>query len=394
MKARMEPNVQFQQEPQGKSPDAGAPRMPGTLSVGTFFGIPLRFHFTFLLLFAFLITISVTGAQSWVGNTLFIAALFASVFFHELGHALVSRRYGIRTLEIVMFPIGGIARLEKNPGIREEFWIAIAGPAVNFVLAAGLFSYLHFSGQWVPLAQIAQPTDFNMLQRIAVGNLVLGLFNLLPALPMDGGRILRSLLARYKPEAEATQLAARIGTGMAVLMGLYGLVTFNVFLLFIAFFVYLGASQERAMSIGKSVTQGIPASAAMMTEYRTLSHGDTLRDAANALLASAQQDFPVMLGNRVIGLLGRSNLLRALAQDGPDAYISSHMNRDFLRIHPDTDLAEAMPLVAQAGSAALVMRDEELLGLLTTENLTEFIVLRQIGLRPDARFPGSGPVSS
>jgi Zn-dependent protease/CBS domain-containing protein len=363
--------------------------MPGTLSVGTFFGIPLRFHFTFVLLFAFLITISVAGAQTWVGNTLFIAALFASVFLHELGHALVSRRYGIRTLEIVMFPIGGIARLEKNPGIREEFWIAIAGPAVNFVLAGALFAYLSFTAQWVPIANIAEPTDFNMLQRIAVGNLVLGLFNLLPALPMDGGRILRSLLARYRPEAQATQLAARIGTGMAVLMGLYGLITFNVFLLFIAFFVYLGASQERAMSIGKSVMQGVPASAAMITEFRTLNHGDTLRDAADALLASAQQDFPVVLGSQVIGLLGRSSLLRALAQDGPDAYISAHMDRDFLRIHPDADLAEAMPLVAQSGSAALIMRDDDLLGLLTTENLTEYIVLRQIGLRPNSTASGA-----
>ena len=373
----MESNVQPQR-------DQNAPRIPGTVSVGEFFGIPLRFHFTFVLLFAFLIAISVTGAQSWVGNTIFIGALFASVFLHELGHALVSRRYGIRTLEIVMFPIGGIARLEKNPGIREEFWIAIAGPFVNFVIAGGLFGYLVGTGQWVPLESIAEPSEFNMIQRIAVGNLVLGLFNLLPALPMDGGRILRSLLARYRPEAQATQLAARIGTGMAVLMGLYGLVTFNVFLLFIAFFVYLGASQERAMSIGKTFTQGVPARAAMVTDFRTLPHGATLRDAANALLASSQQDFPVTVGDRVIGLLGRSNLLRAMAQDGPDAYISGHMERDFVRIHPDTDLAEAMPLVTSAGSAALVMLDEELLGLLTSENLTEFIVLRQVGLSPES----------
>ncbi len=381
----METNVQRPQDPREQELPADS-RIPGTLSVGEFFGIPLRFHFTFVLLFAFLITISVAGAQSWVGNTIFIAALFASVFLHEMGHALVSRRYGIHTLEIVMFPIGGIARLEKNPGVREEFWIAIAGPAVNFVIAAALFAYLFFTGQWEPIAKISEATDFNMLQRIAIGNLVLGLFNLLPALPMDGGRILRSLLARYRPEAAATQIAARIGAGMAVLMGLVGLVTFNIFLLFIAFFVYLGASQERAMSIGKSATQGMPASSAMVTEFQTLNHGDTLRDAANALLSSAQQDFPVMLGDRVIGLLGRARLLRALAQDGPDAYISAHMDRDFVRIAPEADLAEAMPRVAAAGSAALVMREDELLGLLTMENLTEFILLRQMGLRPEPRI--------
>ena len=302
-----------------------------------------------------------------------------------MGHALVSRRYGIRTLEIVMFPIGGIARLEKNPGVREEFWIAIAGPVVNFVIAAGLFVYLAITGQWQSLAKMTEATDFNMLQRIAVGNLVLGLFNLLPALPMDGGRILRSLLARYRPEAAATQLAARIGTGMAVLMGLVGLVTFNIFLLFIAFFVYLGASQNapcRSVRApwkdARQFRDGL--------EYQTLSHGTPPRCGKRAL-ASAQQDFPVMLGNRVIGLLGRSRLLRALAQDGPDAYISAHMDRDFVRVDPEADLAEAMPRVAAAGSAALVMRDEELLGMLTMENLTEFILLRQMGIRPESRIP-------
>lgn len=364
-----------------------ARRIPGTLSVGVFFGVPLRFHFTFILLFAFLVTISATGSQTWVGNTIFVAALFASVFLHEMGHALVSRRYGIRTLEIVMFPIGGLARLEKNPGVREEFWIAIAGPAVNFVIAAGLFVYLVFTGQWEALPKLSEATDFNMMERIALGNLALGVFNLLPALPMDGGRILRSLLARYRNETAATELAARIGTGMAVAMGLFGLVTFNIFLLFIAFFVYLGASQERVMAIGKSAMEGMPVSAAMVTEYQTLSHGDTLRDAATALLSSTQQDFPVMLGNRVIGLLGRDRLLRALAQDGPDAYISAHMDRNFLRVDPETDLAEAMPKVAASGSAAIVMRDDDLIGLLTMENLTEFILIRRMGIQPEPRFP-------
>ncbi len=381
----MESNVQPRGQRQEGLP--AARRIPGTVSVGEFFGIPLRFHFTFILLFAFLVTISIAGSQTWVGNTVFIAALFASVFLHEMGHALVSRRYGIRTLEIVMFPIGGIARLEKTPGVREEFWIAIAGPAVNFVIAAGLFVYLVFTGQWLALSEMTEATDFNMLQRISLGNLALGVFNLLPALPMDGGRVLRSLLARYRPEAAATELAARIGAGMAVAMGLFGLVTFNIFLLFIAFFVYLGASQERAMSIGKSAMEGMPVSAAMVTEYQTLSHGNTLRDAANALLSSTQQDFPVMLGNRVIGLLGRDRLLRALARDGADAYISAHMDRDFLRVDPETDLAEVMPRVAAAGSAALVMRGDDLLGLLTMENLTEFILLRRMGIQPEPRFP-------
>jgi len=354
-------------------------RIPGTISVGSLFGIPIRLHFTFLLLFAFLVALGLSGKQSAAANSLFIAALFGSVLLHEFGHALVSRRYGIRTLEIVMFPIGGIARLEKNPGIREEFWIAIAGPMVNFVIAGGLVGYLMATGTMSPIDSAMEQSDANLLERIAIGNLILGLFNLLPALPMDGGRILRSLLARRRSEAEATQLAARIGTGLAVMMGLYALITFQIFLLFIAFFVYLGATQERVASIGKSATQGLPTRVAMVSDYRTLQHGDTLRDAANLLLATSQQDFPVMLGDRVIGLLGRTALLRAIAQDGPDGYVSGYMQRDFGSVDPDLDLADAIPVLAASGTAVLVMRGEELLGMLTSENLNEFILLRQIG---------------
>jgi Zn-dependent protease/predicted transcriptional regulator len=359
-------------------------RIPGTMSVGSLFGIPVRFHFTFLLLFAFLVAFGFSGRQTATVTSLFIAALFGSVLLHEFGHALVSRRYGIRTLEIVMFPIGGIARLEKNPGIREEFWIAIAGPLVNFAIAGILFAYLGATGQIVPLEQAMEAGDSNLLERIAIGNLILGLFNLLPALPMDGGRILRSLLARKRPEVEATKLAARIGTGMAVAMGLFALLTFQIFLLFIAFFVYLGASQERASSIGRSATEGVPVRAAMVSEFRTLEHGQTLRDAAALLLATSQQDFPVMLGRQVIGLLGRSGLLKAMAQDGPDAYISGHMEREFVRVGPSMDLAEAMPLLARSGNAALVMDGDELLGMLTSENLMEFILLRQMGMGKEA----------
>ena len=121
----------------------------------------------------------------------------------------------------------------------------------------------------------------------------------------------------------------------------------------------------------------------MVSDFRTLEHGQTLRDAATMLLATSQQDFPVMLGNNVIGMLGRSGLLRAMAEDGPEAYISGHMQREFVRVEPDMDLAEAMPLLARAGSAALVMQDDSLLGMLTTENLTEYILLRQMGLGKD-----------
>ena len=205
----------------------------------------------------------------------------------------------------------------------------------------------------------------------------LALFNLLPAFPMDGGRILRSLIAYFKPEVQATQIAAGAGRFFAIAMGLYGLLSSNFFLLFIAFFVYLGAAQEGASATGRFLTQGMHVRAAMVTEFHTLSHGNTIRDAANLLLSSSQQDFPVVLGEQVLGVLGRNALLKAMADSGPDSYVAGAMNRDFVQVPPEMDLLDALPLLSRAGTCALVMDEGKLVGLLTGENLAEFVLLRK-----------------
>jgi Zn-dependent protease len=343
-------------------------------------GVPVRFHFTFILLLIFLVVVGAGGRLAGLMEALYLLALFTSVLLHELGHAVVSRRYGIRTLEIVMFPIGGVARLERSPRPKEELWIAVAGPAVNLVIFLAIAGYLAARNQSEGIREMAAG-GASLSMRIAVGNLILALFNLLPAFPMDGGRILRSILAKYRPEEEATRIAAAAGRLLAIGMGLWGLVSANFFLLFIAFFVYLGATQESAVAAGRSLTQGMPVRAAMVTDFRTLAHGSTLRDAADLLLATSQQDFPVTHGGDVLGLLGRNSLLKAMATQGPEAYIAGAMNRDFVRLSPDMDLAEALALMGKAGSCALVMEGSRLLGLLTAENLTEFLLLRRLERR-------------
>jgi Zn-dependent protease len=365
------------------STPANNERIAGTMGGLRLLGVPVRFHFTFVLLIVFLTVMGLGNKQSGFAFVLYILALFASVLLHELGHAWVGKRYGIRTLEIVMFPIGGVARLEKNPRPSQELWIALAGPFVNIVIAAGLLVYLYYRSQIQALHLLYDPTDANLLQRIAFGNLLLAGFNLLPAYPMDGGRVLRAILARSRSEDDATRVAAWAGRMLAMSMGLYGLLSMQFMLVFIAFFVYLGAAQEGAAAIGRTLTHGIPVRAAMITDFRTLPHGSTIRDAANLLLATSQQDFPVVHGSSVIGLLPRNRLLRALAAEGPDAYVSSAMDRDFIRLSPDMDLAQALPAMTQAGSCALVMENDQLLGLLTTENLSEFLLLRRFGMEPD-----------
>ena len=308
-------------------------------------GVPIRFHFTFLLLLVFLVVVGIGGRHAHLIQALYVLALFASVLLHELGHAVVSRRFGIRTLDITLYPIGGVARLERDPRPREELWIALAGPAVNLVIAGGIYGALS-----IPAG--ALPKGDSAWAQIATGNLVLALFNLLPAFPMDGGRILRSLIAYFRPEAQATQIAAGAGRFFAIAMGLYGLLSSNFFLLFIAFFVYLGAAQEGAAATGRIFAQGTHVRAAMVTEFHTLSHGNTIRDAANLLLSSSQQDFPVVLGDQVLGVLGRNALLKAMADSGPDSYVAGAMNRDFVIVPPEMDLLDALPLLSRAGTCA------------------------------------------
>ncbi len=357
-------------------------RAPGTLLSFRVMGVPLRLHFTFVLLLIFLIVVGLGGQQSALMSVAYIGALFGSVLLHELGHALVSWRCGIRTVEVVMFPIGGVARLERSPRPREEMWIAIAGPAVNLAIAGAVLGFLQWRAALVAVRELTLPTDANLLERIALGNLILAAFNLLPAFPMDGGRVLRSVLSLFKSEAEATRLAAGAGRFLAVSMGLYGLLSMHFLLVFVAFFVYLGAAQESAAAMGRSLTQGIPVRDAMVTQFHSLDHGQTIGDAARLLLATSQQDFPVLHGDQVLGLLGRNALLRGLAAEGAEAYVAGLMDREPPHLAPDMDLSEVLPLMAHSGSCALVMEGERLVGLLTAENISEYLLLRRFGMAP------------
>ena len=353
-------------------------RAAGSIGTVSLFGVPVRLHFTFVLLLIFLLFIGIGGHQSGAMTALYILALFASVLLHELGHTLVARHYGIRTLEIVMYPIGGISRPERQPSAREELPIALAGPMVNFLIALALAAWVASQQGFVALEKLAEPTDANLAERIAFGNLLLFLFNLLPAYPMDGGRILRSLLALRMPLEQATRAAAGAGQTLAILMGLGGLLWGNFILMFVALFVYLGAFQEGAAARGRQFTAGYPVRAAMITDFRTVQHGDRIRDAGNLLLTTSQHDFPVMHASSVVGLLTRAALVKAMLNEGPGGYVAGAMDRDFVRLKPDMPLSEALPQVAGPGACALVMDEEDrLVGMLTSEKLSEFVLLRQ-----------------
>ncbi|MGQ9916981.1 MAG: site-2 protease family protein [Bryobacteraceae bacterium] len=371
-------------------PPGSAGRVPGIAGSVTVFGVPVRFHFTFWLVVIWLTVLGAGGRQSVAGAALFVAGLFLSILLHEAGHAWMARRFGIGTHEIVMLPIGGLARLERQPRAGEEFWVAFAGPLVNFLLGALLLGAAYWSGAGVSAAHWRQATDANLLSRLAVANLVLALFNLLPAFPMDGGRVLRSLLAEKRPYEDATRITARMGTGIAALLALAGLLQANFLLLFVALFTYVGAMQESMAASAQALMQGAKVREAMVTDFRTLSHGDTIRDAAELLLATSQQDFPVLAGPRVTGLLSRSHLLRALASEGPDGYVASAMDREFPRLDPDMDLSEAAGVLGGGTNCALVLEEDRLVGMLTAENLSEYLVLKKLR---EARMAGKEETS-
>lgn len=348
-------------------------RSPGTLGEIVLVGVPVRFHFTFLFLIAFLLAAGF-GKAGMAADALFVLTLFVSVLLHELGHAVTAKSYAIRTVEIVMYPIGGVARLEKQAPPRAELVIAFAGPLVNIVIGGALYAVM----RWVKM----DASGLELLGRIAEANFYLAAFNLVPAFPMDGGRILRAALALSRGEEAATRVASRIGRGLAIAMAIFGILQGQIFLILIALLVFLAATQEGAASEGRALTHGIPVRAAMITEFHTLPHGSTLRDAANLLIATTQQDFPVMHGEQVVGLLDRTAFVRGMASEGPDAYASSVMDREFVRLDPEMDLADSMPAMAEAGPCALVMDEDKLLGMLTRENISEFLMIRRLGLTP------------
>jgi Zn-dependent protease len=365
-------------QPADAGPSQPQQRAPGMVGRLRLFGVPVRFHFTFWLLVAWLIVLGAEGKQSAAGTAAYVGALFGSVLLHELGHALTARRFGIRTLEIAMLPLGGLARLERQPKPSEEFWVALAGPLVNLVIGAGLLGWSRMSGGSFDLSHWKNATDGNLVFRIATANLILAFFNLLPAFPMDGGRVVRSLLAARRPLDQATRIAARIGTGLAAVLALYGLLSADFLLIFFAFFIYVGAAQETMATSTQVLLRGAKVAEAMVTDFRTLNHGDSIREAADLLLATSQQDFPVMAGVQVMGLLSRSGLLRAMAAEGPDAYVAGAVEREYPRLEPGMDLSEAAGRLAAGSNCAMVFDGERLVGLLTGENLAEFLVLRQI----------------
>jgi Zn-dependent protease/predicted transcriptional regulator len=349
--------------------------MKWSLRLGRFLGIDVFLHFTFLLFVGYIF-----WASRSPGMVAFVLAAFTCVVLHEYGHALVARRYGIPTRDITLLPIGGVARLERMPSDpKQELWVAIAGPAVNVAIVAILWVVCY-------LAKIPVTRDLDALSQVRGEFIVLLLwfnvtmigFNMLPAFPMDGGRVLRALLAMKVDYAKATRWAATAGKGMALLFAYYAIIHNGTpMLIVIAFFVWMGAGDEAAAAEQRSMLEGVRVRDAMLVDFRRVSPEETAGTLAQIILQGWQTDFPVVYEGQVVGLVTRQDVISGLTT-GPGEPVSSFMRQEVPSCVSTENLEEALERMKQHELPLMPVVDEgKLVGLVTPENTVEFILIRR-----------------
>jgi stage IV sporulation protein FB len=322
--------------------------------------------------------------------------LFLCVLLHEFGHIFTARAFGVSTPDVILLPIGGVARLERIPEQpSQEFLIAIAGPAVNVVIAGLLVLVAGADLQITHLVSL-ENTSTSLVDRLATVNLFLALFNLIPAFPMDGGRVLRALLASKLGYVHATEIAAMIGQWVAFALGFLGLFG-NPLLIFIAVFVYLAATSEAHLVAIRAMSRGVPVTMAMMTQFATLTPDEHIDAAVETLLRTSQGEFPVVDRNgRPLGVLGRNDLIRALKERGPDARVADAMTGRIPTVSRSRCLEDAFRLLQEKSAPAVGVVDaaDKLIGLVTSETVGEMLMLHR-AMPAGAQFgPWSRPAGA
>ena len=350
----------------------------------TLAGTEVRVHVTFLLLLLFVASQSYLtgqGLPAALESTLFITIMFACVVLHEFGHVLAARGYGIRTPDITLLPIGGVARLERMPRKpSEELVVAISGPLVNVIIAAAIWLGFGIETAFHPGYDFLKSGGF--FEKLMMWNIFMVAFNLIPAFPMDGGRVLRAVFAMFMEYGAATRRAASIGQGIAMMVAIFMLLnhTFQPMILLICFFIFMAAGQEAASVTQEEATRNLRVRDAMLTDFRSLPPEATLRDGVELLLTGSQQDFPVLdTHGGMQGMLTRHDLISALAEKGPAQPVVEVMRPCPAATQPAIDLTQALETLNASNCPAIPVLDPidgKLLGLLTTENIGEALMVR------------------
>ncbi len=363
-----------------------------SIPAGRLFGIEIRIHLTFFFLLLFVwsaesTTQDMTTAARALG---LVGIIFASVILHELGHALVARRAGVPAKGIILLPIGGVTILDESQAIPEsettwkrDIRIAVAGPLVNLAIAGASALFLLAVVPGFPLTSKPLVDINNLLRSVVWLNLYLGLFNLLPAYPMDGGRVLRAYFTRQMDPIRATQRAVRIGHVFAILFMMVGMLLTNrpetradgLWLLMIGFFLFVGAQLEERSAVFHSVLQSVRLEEVMLTDFATLSPADTLEDALDKAVHTLQDDFPVVRGSDMVGVISKQKILDALRSEG-NGYVQAAMNRLFEVSAKQDSLASAFRKLAARNLSIIPVVDEQrLVGIITLQNLMHSMAL-------------------
>lgn len=348
--------------------------------IATVRGIAIRIHATFLFVVAL-------GAFQWgmphgtrgaFFGALLMCVLFACVALHELGHSLVAQRFGVSVRDILLLPIGGIARLGREPRTSlHELLIALAGPAVNVVIAGalGTLAWAWLGSAWFLEggffeSLIAPPSLVTLLASVLAANVALALFNMVPALPMDGGRVFRALLSFFLGKLRATHVAAVVGQLLAAGFAGLGILSGNLVLALIGAFVFVGAGQERAMARIMASLGSLRAGDAVDPRAMVLEPGDLLGVAVELVLRTPQSHFAVVLGDRILGTVTRDAILGAARRDGPLVYVSAIMQRDLAEVDEATPLTEVrFTLIDRGGKPVLVRGRDGYLGVIGLDDI-------------------------
>lgn len=355
--------------------------MKGSFKLGTIAGIGVFVHWTFSILIAFIIFKNYQAGHSTqqiLWSLAFIGSIFLTVFLHELGHALAAKKYNIKTKDITLLPIGGLARLESIPEKpKEELVVAIAGPAVNIGLAVLTVFFITLPDAENLTRQLTTSVNSsNFVLTFFVVNIWLALFNLIPAFPMDGGRILRAILSMYMKRNTATNIAAGIGQVLAIGFAILGFYS-NRFLIFIGFFIFLGAQAEAAFTQTKSLLEGYKVRDVLMQHYQTVDGGQRVSMAVQMLLNGQCKNFLVMEDSTPVGTLSRDEIIKALTEHSENESIQAVMNRDLVFLDVDSPLEKAFQQIQQHKSSLIpVMSVGQLVGTIDTENILEFLMVK------------------
>jgi len=374
--------------------------MSWSLKIVRLFGINVYIHWTFLILLGWIFIASVGSGQStseaFISIT-FVLALFGCVVLHEYGHALTARRFGVPTKRITLLPIGGIASLEKMPEKpREELLVAVAGPAVNVVIALLLFGYMQLAGITIPTSQLEDPSQLSLsemfIPNLLFVNVILVLFNMIPAFPMDGGRVLRALLSMRMNRGQATEVAAKIGQFLAIGFVFLGFM-YDFWLVFIGLFIFLGASGESNYEATRYLLADLTVRDVLMHQFTPMHAWDSINKAVDTLLDSQEKEFVVTEDNSILGTISRDDILRGLKELGGEERLKRIVNTDWIELHPDMELNEAYSRMQQERLTICPVYDEngELMGILNQENILEAVMVERARGKKEAEDTSHSP---